>query len=644
MNNINGNKESGYREDMKAVGTNKAERTLLQKVLCNMPLIFCVAVWALLAFYERDLLLRLDMQSLFLFDNLFFESSMSVPAGLLGYLGCFLTQFFYYPALGAAIFVALLALVCLLTRKAFNIPAKWAFVAMVPMFLLLAADVQLGYWIYYIKYPGYWYVATLGTIVGLLAIWGFNKASYKFHAVIILAWSVIGYPLFGFFALFSSICMAVIALSQALRNGNRMRVIFDGVTLLLIALVLAYEVPVFCYNFVYDSTAIDFMHLAGLPAYHWDVRATHFLKSIYPYWIPFVLLFLFQLVLSVCYNRLSPKETAAKRINLFKWLLMPAMVVFVFIYWFKNTNFRIENRQDTAMWEGDWRKVADLARDTKEPSRQIVLNRNIALLHLGRAGEEMFTYPEGSADIDAPIAVHLTHTGGVMSYWCYGKFNFAYRWCVENAVERGWKVEYLKHAVRSLLLNGEYKLVKRYTNILKHTLFYADWAERYERLADNPESIAKVPEFAFPMQMRVYPDILDVDESFVEAYLLNNLAGGYTTSHSLLHAEAALMSSLIRKDSKSLWHNFSRYLQKRKIMRLPTHYQEAALLFSSISRSVDISNLPIEEGVKSRFNAFMRKTKDYKGMKEEEMAPHFKKDFGDTYWYFYFFVRKIKTN
>ena len=126
-------------------------QTLLQKAMRNMPLVFCVVVWALLAFYERDLLLRLDAQSLFLFDNLFFESSMSVPAGLLGYVGCFLTQFFYYPALGAAIFVALLALVYLLTRKAFNVPAKWAFVAMVPMFLLLAADVQLGYWIYYIK-------------------------------------------------------------------------------------------------------------------------------------------------------------------------------------------------------------------------------------------------------------------------------------------------------------------------------------------------------------------------------------------------------------------------------------------------------------------------------------------------------------
>ena len=31
-------------------------------------------------------------------------------------------------------------------------------------------------------------------------------------------------------------------------------------------------------------------------------------------------------------------------------------------------------------------------------------------------------------------------------------------------------------------------------------------------------------------------------------------------------------------------------------------------------------------------------------MKEEEMAKYFKDDYADTYFYFYFFVRKIKTN
>lgn len=603
----------------------------------------CVVVWALLAFYEQAQLLRIEAQSLFLYDDLFFINSMKVPAGMLGYIGCFLTQFLYYPALGAAIFVALLAVVYLLTRKAFRISAHYAMVAMLPMLLLLATNTQLGYWIYYIKHPGYWFVAALGTIVGLLAIWLFNRASYKLHIPVIIVWTIVGYPLFGFYALFSALCMAVIALSMAIRNGNRKRLIFDGFAVLLVALVLVFEVPVFWYDY-YNAVAIENIHTAGLPTYHWDITSDAFIRSIYFYWAPFALLFLVQLVFAALYNKLSGTGKDSKKGLAVQILLLASAVLFCYFWWYKNTNFRIENKQDAAMWRDDWKSVAEYARDTELPSRQIVLNRNIALLNTGDAGEKMFTFPDGSADIDAPMAVHLTHTGGLMSYWCFGKFNFCYRWCVENAVERGWTVEYLKHAVRSMLLNGEYTLVKRYTNILKHTLFHREWAERYERLADKPEAIAKVAEFKLPLSMAVYADALDVDESFVEAYLLNNIATGATLVHSPTFSEAALMFSLTRKDTRGFWSNLNRYLYNRQLRRLPTHYQEAILLFSNLDRSVDASRIPIDESIKNRFKAFMSRVSKYKGQKEEDMAPHFKQDFGNTYWYFYFFVRKIKTN
>ena len=52
----------------------------------------------------------------------------------------------------------------------------------------------------------------------------------------------------------------------------------------------------------------------------------------------------------------------------------------------------------------------------------------------------------------------------------------------------------------------------------------------------------------------------------------------------------------------------------------------------------------ISKSTKHRFDAFIKRTTSHKGKKEEEMAPFFKGDFGDTYFYFYFFVRKIKTN
>ena len=72
-------------------------------------ILFFVAVWGLLAFRESAQLFRINELSVFLYDDLFYEEMMSMPAGILYYVASWLVQFFYYPALGATIYVALLA-------------------------------------------------------------------------------------------------------------------------------------------------------------------------------------------------------------------------------------------------------------------------------------------------------------------------------------------------------------------------------------------------------------------------------------------------------------------------------------------------------------------------------------------------------
>lgn len=77
--------------------------------------------------------------------------------------------------------------------------------------------------------------------------------------------------------------------------------------------------------------------------------------------------------------------------------------------------------------------------------------------------------------------------------------------------------------------------------------------------------------------------------------------------------------------------------------RVPNHFQEAIILFTNLSKDIT-TNIPIDFRVKNRFDAFIQKTQKFKGKSEEEMAPYFVEEYGDTYWYFYFFVRNIKTN
>ena len=53
--------------------------------------------------YESDLLWKVQELNLFMNTSLFFRQQMVVPAGILTYVGTWLTQLFYHPWLGVTV-------------------------------------------------------------------------------------------------------------------------------------------------------------------------------------------------------------------------------------------------------------------------------------------------------------------------------------------------------------------------------------------------------------------------------------------------------------------------------------------------------------------------------------------------------------
>lgn len=608
--------------------------------------VFFVAVWALLAFWESATLFSVSEQSLFLYTGHFFRESMALPAGFLSWLGAFFIQFFHYPVLGATVYVLLLYVMYWLTKRVFSIPARWSLLALLPVAVVLAYSTQMGYWIFYIKIQGFYYLALLGTIVSLLVAWVCLK--YKgLYAPVMLLWIVGGYVLFGAYALGSAVVIAVASLVDRIKGQYGSVYKMSAAMMLVAVLVMVYAVPLGMYKYgVYTNTMLGHMHLLPLPVHQWVLgNAEVFPNGIFDYWIPIILLPVVYLFLALLRGSLSSEKGGGSTAvyTVLQVAMIVSVVLFTWLYWFGDTNFRIENKQNKAVWEEDWDAVAEYAMDVKNPTRQVILNKNMALLRLGRLGEDAFKYPDGSADIAHPGAVHLTQTGGMMNYFQYGKFNFCYRWCIENSVEYGWRTDYLKHAVRCMLLSGQHKLAMRYINILKHTLFYRSWAVEMEKYVENPQLISKQQEFKMPLLMYSYADALDLDDSYVEVYLSKSLSTNFTKNDAQIYNEAAVTFALIRKDANLFWDTMSRYIGKGKITRVPHHFQEAIILFTNLNNSVT-TNIPIDFNVKSRFESFIKEIQKYKGMEEEEMAPYFVEKYGDTYWYFYFFVRNIKTN
>ena len=118
-----------------------------------LPYLFPLIAAILLVVFESDVLYALQEQNLFLHTPLFYEQQMVKAGGLLTWIGSYLTQYFYYPMLGAGILCLLWAFFMWLCKRAFRLKNTW--LTLIPVACLVLTITTLGYWIYYLKLPGH---------------------------------------------------------------------------------------------------------------------------------------------------------------------------------------------------------------------------------------------------------------------------------------------------------------------------------------------------------------------------------------------------------------------------------------------------------------------------------------------------------
>ena len=145
-------------------------------------------------------------RSEFISGTPFFHTLMQKPFGLMQYVGAWMTQLFYYPALGSAVLAAIWILIFLVGVKAFQLQGRVSALMLLPVACLLTSVVDLGYWIYVSTIRGYWFSQSVGYLVMLLLLWAARQTPRKWH----LVWYVLGfciYPILGWFALLFILCL-----------------------------------------------------------------------------------------------------------------------------------------------------------------------------------------------------------------------------------------------------------------------------------------------------------------------------------------------------------------------------------------------------------------------------------------------------
>ncbi len=599
-----------------------------------VPWLYGLVLPAILGFclftYEQETLFRIQELNLFLPDSTFYHTFDIYPGGPLQWAACFLTQFFYYPAAGVALLVAIWASIIFVMRSAFRLSAAWSLLpALVPA-ALLAGIVQMGYFIYYIKFPGYFFAASLGMLTALTAVWIYSRlACYPWAGCIwICVWTIAGYPLAGAYALAGTVYMLVLCWRiSGIRNSHRIATTLSGI-------LLAIGVPLAAWH-LYAQTNINAVYTAALPSFNADG------KVFTSYRIPYYIMFAVPLAGALIHTY-TPVLKKGILIITGHILLLAATAWGLKKAWYADENFRKELLMARAIEEENWERIpAIFLSGTAEPTRLLVMNKNLALFRLGRAGDEMFQYREGGARPNAPFLVRLAHVGGKALYYHYGQENYCYRWCMEDGVVFGWRTEYLKYMAKTSIANGDFKVARKYINMLKRTLFQKEWAERYEAFLDHPERIRESSEFQPILRLLPQQSKLNSDMSIIEMYLLRTFT--YEDSHDPLCQEQSLIAALQMKDIDLFWPRFFRYATLHNGEHMPRHYQEAAYLYGHLENKIDISHMPFDQEVKDSYRRFTEFTQQCAGMTEAQMAEAFRPQFGHTFYYFYFLVNGLQT-
>lgn len=571
----------------------------VSRAILYLSLLAFISFVVYILYINQEVFYTAHDRSEFVFGAPFFNTLMSKPFGLMQYVGAWLTQFFYQPAVGTCILVAIWVGIYFVGSKAFRLQGSASALMLLPVACLLVSVTDLGYWIYVSTIRGYWFSQSVSYLVMLLLLWAACRTPRKLH----LIWYILAiciYPVLGWFALLFVLCLA---LSDKVSWRE-----FLGIALLV------FTASIWHTQF-YSGLKYDDVVIAGLPRFETPSDSSPHLS--YPFW----LLGVASVLIPLCSKYLS------------KWfvpvLCAAAGIFYTYSQMYYDKNYIDEMRMVHYAEDDNWKEVLNLAEENKKPTSTMMFIKNIALMNEGGLLDRSFKLGNDAANLYNPDSLHVTllDIASPLVYYNYGMINEAIRLSFENAIQAGFSPFYLKMLTRCALAVGDKKLVERYTTILHHRPFYDNW---------QPAPVtANIKEL-----MKCYPDeITGVENS--DSYIVNGISLWYE-SDSKVASEQSLLYSMLRCDSRRFWLSLRKYVKLHMNEEFPIHAQEAYILFMDKAPEEKRIMVPVEQTIYERYKRFWTtlESKAKPGMTISTVGEGMREEFGDTYWWYNIFGRK----
>jgi hypothetical protein len=199
-------------------------------------------------------------------------------------------------------------------------------------------------------------------------------------------------------------------------------------------------------------------------------------------------------------------------------------------------------------------------------------------------------------------------------------------------VVNGQRPENLKMLVKTNLIDGNYRMAKKYIGILKKTSNYKEWAIGYEKMVDDTTLINTNPELKEKrMSMPKEDFFIHVNSAqdniphLIESNPNNRRAFEYKIAWMMLSKDAEGVINQI-KTLKTLGYS-----------RIPRHMEEAAMIYYNGKGILpDLGGLSISAETLSRFEQYVAAFKSNRqnmALAKERLGAQF----GNTFMFYYHF-------
>ena len=565
------------------------ERISLKQTL--FPGLFALAVFLFFWLAYPYLVYGQEQFQLFQFSWRYWAETLAVPGGLADWCGRFLTQFFYYSAAGSLILALLLAAIQAVTAALAKSPSPLGYaLTYVPSILLLIyccdADAMPCT-----------LVAVLLSLLCALAVIRIRPTLLR-NGIAVVATALLYFLLGPLSVLFVIACLVH---ERKWLPGLLMAAVF---ALCIVCFHKTMGYPY--YRLLYGINYYRFHH--HMPAWPWIAAAAEALV----------------LVFAPLFQR--PGKAWEGTAAFGAVMALGALGVFLAYDGEMETYLKYDFLTRRFQWN------AILAEARKDNPRKPfeMASVNLALVKTGNAHRLFDFYQNGPDGLLPKYTNDYIHPLiPSEAYFQLGMINSCQRYTFEAQElipDFQKSVRAYKRLAETNLVNGNHKVAEKYLKALEKTLFYRGWARAKMALCGNDAAIDADPGYGYLRSVRLHDHDFLFNRQAMET-MLGYLVQENPANHMAL--EYLLAWNLLDKNLKG----FVRFCPFEGFPGgVPRCYQEAFLLdFADTAQSLDKVPAFIDPAVVDAFTRFMREHGG--GTPAETLA----KQFGNTYWYYYFY-------